>query len=177
MTREKKNLTASSIAQKTHGRDTVGKAASDLIIKQVDDQHSAVEQMQEQLAEYDANLLQCYNAGKLSWGTDFYIVVLTKKERILKNVLRNYFFSRSSCPTPEWDQTVYKYTKADDSLEFLWVIPSKDTCEFMYHNALQIPAEERMLLMFVLSFLDGSLLRKAKQLNGEQIDSPLLLEK
>ena len=40
---------------------------------------------------------------------DFYIVVLFKKERILKNVVRQYFFYRQSFPTPEYDQSVYKF--------------------------------------------------------------------
>ena len=85
----------------------------------------------------------------------------------MHNVIRNYFFHRSTCPTPEWDQVVYYYKRADDALNFLWVIPSKDTCELLRENALMVAPDERDLLNFVLNFYDGTLERIAQKLNGE----------
>jgi len=55
----------------------------------------------------------------------FYVCVITKKERLMDNVLRNYFLARSTCPTPQYDQTVYKYHRDSGAIQFLWVLPSK----------------------------------------------------
>ncbi len=124
--------------------------------------------MREQLTEWDNNIELAVEQGLKDYMVgDFYVVVSTKKERLLPNVLRNYFFTRFSCPSPEYDQTVYRYHRADDALEFLWVVPSKDACQHFYNNPLQTSEDERELLEYVLSFLDGTLLNRAKKLNGE----------
>ena len=147
-------------------KETVGKISSDLIIKEPETR-SPVEQMREQLSEYDQNIYKCVNHGITLYKNDFYIVVLTKKERLMPNVLRNYFLHRSSCPTPEWDQTVYKYHAKDQKIEFLWVVPAKDVCEYLQRNALLVENEEKGLLNYVIAYHDGSLFKKCKQLNGE----------
>jgi len=149
-------------------RDTVGKIATDLKKNEKYNTHSPTEQMREQLENYDANIHECLLEGKNERFGDFFLVVITKKERLLDNVLRNYFIHRQTCPTPEWDQAVYKYHRAGDHLEFLWVVPSKDTCMHMTENAITIDKEQRELLKFVLDFNDGTLLQKAKTLNGER---------
>lgn len=87
----------------------------------------------------------------------------------MDNVIRNYFTGRLSCPSPEYDQVVYKYHAKEHNLEFLWVVPSKDTCQFLVENALVIERDQKDLLKFVLEFNDGTLLRKAKEFNGENI--------
>ena len=87
----------------------------------------------------------------------------------MNNVIRNYFLTRFSCPTPEWDQAVYKYDTKSDSLDFLWVVPAKDICKNLKDNALNIDPSEKELLNFVLSFEDGTLLQLSKKLNNEQI--------
>ena len=158
-------------------KETIGKISSDLLIKQVDDTHSAHEQMQESLTDWDKNLFETVESCKGFYPVgDFYIVVTTKKERLMSNVLRNYFFGRFSCPTPEYDQTVYKYHRKDDQIEFLWVVPCKETCEVMKSDPLGVPQEEKELLKFVLDFEDGSLLRLSKGFNGEKQDGLIILE-
>lgn len=156
-------------------RDTIGKTSLELQSKQVDDTHSAHDQMQESLTDYDKNLYICVDRCKALFPDNFYVVVTIKKERLMQNVLRNYFAGRLTCPTPEYDQVVYRYNRKDESIRFLWVIPSKDACYHIRQNVLQLPEEERELVNFVLQFTDGSLLKLAKELNGEQIDSPLLI--
>ena len=153
-------------------KETTGKVSSDLIIKSKDDSHSAHDQMSEQLTDYVNNVEKAVAEGKKNHDKDFYVVVLTKKERLMKNVLRNYFMTRNTCPTPEWDQTVYRYHNG--YIEYLWTVPAKDICAHLTYNALSVPQEEKQLLGFVLSFQDGSLLRLSKKLNGELDDSPLL---
>lgn len=155
---------------------TVGKEAYDLLIKNEKVDHTVVEQMREQLSDYEKYFWECFDEGKKvhSPNKPFYIVVLTKKERLMENVLRNYFFHRSSCPTPDYDQSVYVIDPQTELLELLWVLPAKDVCEFMRNNALKIDPSERQLLMYVLGLYDDSLVKKAKQLNGELELSPFL---
>jgi hypothetical protein len=145
-------------------RETVGKASYNLWGKKPE-AADATEQMREQLDQYDKELLECLEFGKKKYYDDFYLVVITKKERLMPNVMRNYFFSRSTCPTPDYDQTIYRYTKSDDGVEFLWVVPSKQACLYMLNNPLEI--QEKELLGFVLDYSDGTLMKKALQLNKE----------
>jgi hypothetical protein len=130
--------------------------------------------MREQLTDYDKNIHLCVKDQKKCFDGDFYVVVLTKKERLMQNVLRGYFFGRLSCPTPDYDQTVYKYGRKDDHLEFLWTIPSYDMVNYMKNNTSHVSAEKYGLLKYVLEFADGTLTRLAKKLNSERADSTLL---
>jgi hypothetical protein len=154
-------------------RDTVGKLSSELL-KQESHSHSPIELEREMHTEYDKNIVECIDSGKKQYNNNFYVVVITKRERLMPNVFRNYFFARESCPSPDWDQAVYRYMRSVDAIEFLWVIPSKQTCDHLRENALEVSAEEKQLLNFVLDFSDGTLLRMAKKLNKEREDSPLL---
>lgn len=157
-------------------RETVGKLATDLLQK-APDTRDPIELQREMQKDYETQVVLAIERGKKMFSTDFYVVVETKKEQKLVNVVRNYFFPRQSCPTPNTDQTVYRYIKDRDLIEFLWVIPSKDTCEMLYHNALQVVDEEKKLLGYVMAYYNGVLLRIAKSLNAEQDDTPLLQEK
>lgn len=157
-------------------KETMGAVALELAKSARDNTHSAHDQMEESLTEWDKNIFECVDKFKALFPHDFYIVVITKKERLLDNVLRNYFTGRISCPTPDYDQTVYRFDRRDDVLEFLWVIPSKDACLYLKSNVLSIPPEERQLLGYVLDFSDGILFNMAKQLNGESEESVFLQE-
>lgn len=148
-------------------RQTVGKVSSDLKKSEKYNTHSPIEQMREQLDNYEAEMQESVLTGKREYIGDFYIVVLTKKERLMDNVLRNYFMTRSSCPTPEWDQIVYRYSRQDDHLELLWVIPARDVCNMFRDNALTCPPEQKELLGYVLDYYDGTLLKRCKMLNKE----------
>ncbi len=148
-------------------RETVGKLSWDLLANASPLDHSAEEQMRQQLEEYERNFFETVERGKKLYEKTFYIVVETKKERKLKNVLRNYFIPRQSCPTPQYDEAVYKYDHLADEIEFLWVLPSKDTYNMMKQYPLDIPQEQRQLLQFVMEDADGTLLRRCKSLNGE----------
>lgn len=148
-------------------RETVGKLSSNLLANAISEDHSSEEQMREQLEEWDKNVYACIAEGKRSFNTDFYLVVETKKERIMKNVLRNYFFCRLTCPTPNYDQSVFKYHRNEERIEFLWVLPSKDTCKMIKNNVLELTPDHKELIGYVLDDADGTLLRRCKQLNGE----------
>ena len=154
-------------------KKTVGSCSRDLALKAPDAQN-AIDQMREQLTDYDLNINKCLKENKNKFDGDFYVVVLTKKERLMQNVFRGYFFGRASCPTPDYDQTAYRYIRKDDNLEFLWTIPDYNAVNYMRNNVPYVPKDKFALLGYVLKFADGTLTRLAKELNGEKKDSLLL---
>lgn len=155
-------------------KPTVGKIATDLMAKP-ETGHTVIDQMRENLTNYDADLIARVEQDKKIYPGDFYVVALLRAERLLPNVKRVQFLTRFSAPTPEWDQVVYKYHKKDDKLEWLWVVPARDICEYLTYHQLEVAESERELLKFVLDFNDGTLLRLAKKLNGEADTSPLIV--
>lgn len=155
-------------------RETIGKVATDLMAQRTHEV-SAIDQMRESLTDYEKNVWECVDRCKKDFPGDFYIVVITKNEKLLPNVFRNFFYGRLSCPTPDYDQTVYKYKRKDDEVVFMWVIPARNACFHLKNNALEVDRQEQELLKFVLAFDDGTLFKLAKELNGEvDIDTPFV---
>jgi hypothetical protein len=150
-------------------RETVGKLSAELLQKDTYADHSAGEQMQEQLREYESNVHDCVSSGKNIYSSDFFVVVITKRERLMPNVIRNYFLHRLSCPSPEYDQTLYHYNRKDDNLEFVWVIPSIVAVKDMIKHKHDLDMSFYQLLKFVLEFIDGTLGQKAQMLNNEHL--------
>lgn len=100
---------------------------------------------------------------------DFYVVVLLKKEKALEGVFRTYFIASLSCPTPHFDQTVYKYNSHKGTIEFLWVVPDKYLCQEFREFKDECHPEQHALLNYVLSYYSGELYQLSKRLNGESI--------
>jgi len=149
-------------------KETVGKVALDLMQKKAESQ-DPIELEREMQKDYIKNLVECVDKHKKEFTDRFFIVVLTKNEKLMPNVFRSYFFPRGTCPTPDYDQTVYKYNSKDEQLEYVWTIPSRDTCHHLKDNALQVADSERDLLKFVLDFADGSLYKLCRKLNNESL--------
>lgn len=139
-------------------------------------QISVIEQQQAMQHDYMKNLFEAVDRGYLEFPGDFYIHVETKREPLLTNVLRNYFITKRDCPTPNYDQSVFRYNRKKGEIEYYWTIPDKEACHHIKANRLLIVNEEQELLKFVLAFDSGELLRICKKLNGEKEDS-MLLEK
>lgn len=150
-------------------RDTVGSYSYELLQKDPESRDPIELQREFHKDDYEKNILEAIDRGNKLYTAPFYIVVITKREPLMQNVFRQYFFSRQTCPRSDWDQVVYSYS--NDSLEFLWAIPDKNTCDLLKDNAMIVSQDERVLLQFVLDFSDGSLDRRAKVLNGEVITS------
>ena len=148
-------------------RPTVGALASELMVKEPETRDPIELQREIHKNTFESGLMEALEKGKKLYRSPFYLVVIVKKERLMQNVLRNYFFSRQTCPRPEWDQIVYRYTDHDERIEYLWNVPDKETCQLFKDNALIIAPEEKDLLKMILDFSDGTLDRKAKLYNGE----------
>ena len=147
-------------------KENVGKIAQDLLIKS-DDKHSVMDQTSESLTDYERNVVECAERGLKEYKSDFFIVVITKKEPLFDNIYRNYFFHRKSCPTPEYDQTVYQYVYRQDALKYLWTLPDKESCAMYRMYIKVVKPEEKQLLGFVLDFYDGTLDTFVAKLNKE----------
>lgn len=124
--------------------------------------------------DYIRNLEICVKNNQHAFQGDFYVHVETKKDRILEKAIRNYFQAKKDCPTPSYDQSIFRYNSQTQQLEWIWTIPSKDTCELLYFNAAFVVPEEKQLLSLVMKFYDGSLYRLMKKLNNERYDSNIL---
>lgn len=153
--------------------DTVGKIASELMVKSPESR-DPIELQREMQKDYLKNLIEAAERGKKEFPGDFFLVVLTKNERLMANVFRNYFFPRLTCPTPDYDQSVFRFNKKTEDITYIWTIPSRDASYHLKDNALLVVGHERDLLNFVLDFDSGKLYKISKMLNGEELDSPLL---
>ncbi len=154
---------------------TVGSVALDLMQK-TPESRDPIEIQKAMQEEYLKELIQCLNIHKPLLIGNFFLVVITKNEKLMPNVFRNYFSARQSCPTPDYDQSVFMYNRADDAIEYVWTVPSKDACHHLKDNALLVHPEERQLLKFVLEFADGTLYKLCKKLNNEEEKSPLIIK-
>ena len=154
-------------------RETVGKISSDLSQKDMGSQN-IVDLQRKMQEEYLQNLIECINNHKSIFPGDFFIIVITKNEKLMPNVFRSYFLARMSCPSPEYDQSVFRYFKDGEHAEHIWTVPSKDACYHLKENANYIVPAERGLLEYVQRFFDGSLLTLSKQINGEEADTPFI---
>ena len=149
-------------------RQTIGALSQELLAKEPDTLDPVELQQEIQGDSFEHELLTAVERGKKKYHGDFFIVPVNQRFRLFPNVIRTYFIDRLSCPTPEFDQAVYRYIRQHDHIEFLWVIPDRDTCSEMYNNMLMCDPEKRDLLQFVLDFYDGTLLQLAKKLNNEE---------
>jgi hypothetical protein len=156
-------------------KKTVGAIASELLQK-APESRDPVEIQREVHKEYIDNLKIAVDRGLKTMKHDFYVTVIVKKEKLLENVLRNYFAERSSCPTPDYDQTVFKYHYESGNLEYIWTIPDKETCLVFLRNAHLVVPEEQLLLEFVLAYANGELMKLCRKLNGENIETGIILE-
>ena len=158
-------------------KTTVGAAASKLQEKAseytAEDLQKAIQESNDE-GSFENQVRECVERGCVQFDHDFYVVVLFKKEKIMHNVIRQYFIPRLSCPTPEWDQTVYYFNRSIGEIHLLWSIPDKNICEYML-SPMYIPeVSEFELYKYVQAFNDGSLLKESKKRNKEQKNSNII---
>lgn len=136
-------------------RKTVGKISQELLLKP-DRKQGVIDTQREMNKEFIPGLEECVRRHK-HWDKPFYVVVINKRERLMVNVIRQYFLARKTLPTPDYDQSVFKYTPATGDLEFLWVVPDIQTVTLLAHNMIDIPNEQFELAGFCRLFEQGQL--------------------
>ena len=156
--------------------NTVGSQLLEISQRQMD-KMSVVDAWKVKEQDYIKNLIECAETNRKLFNGDFFIVTQLKNEKLLSHALptfREYFIAQKSCPTPNYDQNLYKYDSKKEEISYLWSIPDRETSHYLFENKLLVDQSERQLLDFVLKFQDGSLFRLMKELNGEKYDSPEL---
>ncbi len=159
-------------------KKTVGAQIQQNAQSQTDSSQINVMELQQSMQEdYMKELLDLIDKDYHKYPGDFYVVVLTKAERLLANTFRNYFLTRHSCPTPFYDQTVWRYNKKMGRVEYLWTVPGKEECKHILMTHKEIPTEGRQLVQFVWMFFNGELLKLAQKFNKETQEQGILYRK
>jgi hypothetical protein len=156
--------------------NTIGSQLLELSQRNIE-KMSVVEAWKLKEADYIKNLIECAEFNRKLYIGDFFICTQLKTETLLSHALptfREYFIAQATCPTPNYDQNVYKYSASTEEISYIWSIPDRETSHYLFENKLLVDESERQLLDFVLKFADGSLFRLMKELNGEKYDSPEL---
>ena len=157
------------MSKKKEATKTVGQLSYEASLKKQDPMRvrDQTEMMHE---EYGDKLFDTVAKGKQLYDQEpyFFIEDITRQERLMMNVIRHTLIPRITCPTPNFDQTVYRYCKKDDTLELVWTVPSPETCQHYIDNMLLVAPEEKELLDFILDFKDGRLEKLAQHLNKEE---------
>lgn len=109
---------------------------------------------------------------------DFYIVMMTRLEKI-GSVPRTFIFARRSCPTPVYNQSVWKFMHTTDTLEYLWSVPDQVLYWHIFNNQAQYIHDKECatLAKFVILMESGELLTWVKKENGELKDAVIKLQK
>jgi hypothetical protein len=134
---------------------TVGAAAYE-ILRKGESSQGVVDTQREMQKGYLDELIKC--AKRHEWREPFYLCVITKKERIMQNVIRNYFFARQTRPAPDYNMALYKYDPIDECISFEWVLPDPESVDMILENAAQLPKEQNDLIDFCVKFRLGVLI-------------------
>lgn len=154
-------------------KETVGSIARELMLK-APETRDPIELEREMQQDYLKYLIECVEQHKKTLPGDFYVEVTTKNEPLLPNVFRNYFSARNSCPTPNYDQSIFFYNKKEDRIEYIWTLPSREVSHYLLKNRNEIVPSEQQLLKFVIEFALGDLFALCKKLNGEMAETSAL---
>lgn len=100
---------------------------------------------------------------------DFYVVNLLKAEKV--GALRSFFFPKLACPTPTFDQIVFKYDHVKGDLKLIWSIPCKEACKYYQEMFIkhknEIDPSEFALAENVIKFVSGEYDILCAKLNDE----------
>lgn len=147
-------------------KKTVGAIAYDMEHKPQEEM-TFFEQAKADMTGMNDIIQECYKLGKKGLPhKDFFVEILLKWEKILgERTYSIHPFVRKSCPTPNYDQTVFHYHHHDDLLEYLWTLPDKESYEWYVYNQSLVTPDRYALLKYVLDDASGKLLNKADELN------------
>lgn len=113
----------------------------------------------------DAKLHEKYKEGLKKYpNKDFYIYCLLRSDPMLPTSYAAVWGTRRICPTPSFDQVLFKYMKKIKALYIMWSIPNVKSC-VRYMN---IPikelrtAEREQYEKWVIPFYNGELEKLAK---------------
>lgn len=147
---------------------TVGQLAYDMHLKP-QDPITFFEQAKLDMSGLDKVIKECHDLGKKGLpNKDFFIEIQIKWERVFEDRVYHILpFVRRSCPTPQYDQTVFRYKHKDDLLEYMWTLPDQETYNFYRDNTAAVTPDRYVLLKHVLEDVSGDLLNKVDAINKQ----------
>ncbi len=117
---------------------------------------------------YIKDLYETLDRGKKETDGDFFIEVIRTHEGGYRKGFRRRQFWTHSCSTPTPGSAIYQYTRTEDKLDLLWDLPVTTACAFAYKHRKELPIEGMSnVLKTILDYYDGTLLKRAKKINGE----------
>lgn len=137
---------------------------------------NALELSKESEQDYIKSLRECVDTNQQTFPGDFFIEVKTIKEQLMDNVLRNKFIPLNCCPSPEYDQTVFKFDHKKGQIEHIWTLPDRESSHMLVYYRHQVVPAERQILNYVISYASGELFKLMKRLNGEKEETPELIK-
>lgn len=154
-------------------KQTAGKIITDLQTKEQD--RATIPEFIEAIgSDFMPKLMAMVDKDKKKSDTDFFVEVCISMHPLLAGVPQYFMISRHTCPTPFPDRAAFHYKKRDDVLEFLWMVPSMEQCEYYIHNWKTLRPDEHEAAQNVKDYVSGKLLERAKKLNGEKFDDALI---
>lgn len=78
---------------------------------------------------------------------------------------KNRLITKETCPSPAFDQTLFVWKKSEDKLVLLWTLLSKEHCEEMRDDAMNVAPEWKENLKYVIDYYDGTLAKMVLELN------------
>ncbi len=118
-----------------------------------------IETQREMQKDHVEELMYCAKRHEKIFGSDnaYYVCVQLKRERLLTNVIRSYFYARRTRPIPDYDLSLYHYDPKTEQLTFVWAIPDKETVEYILENKHLLPLDHEQLIHFCISFKENTL--------------------
>lgn len=105
----------------------------------------------EMLKGFQTGLEKCIS--NIKWKDPFYVVAMTKKNQMMKNMINTKFFARHTEPQKDFDTCCYRYIPALEKLEFLWAIPTKAGVDHYATLQGNISREEQQMKEMCQKFL------------------------
>jgi len=117
---------------------------------------------------YIKDLYETLARGKKATEGDFFIEVIRTHEPGRRKMFRRRQFWTNSCSTPTPGSAIYQYTRADDKLDLLWDLPPTTACAWAFRNKKELTLTGMgNVLPMIMDYYDGTLLKRAKKINGE----------
>lgn len=126
-----------------------------------------VEQNEVRKADRIRALNEALEDGIKKYNGDFYVACLRRKEPLMQEIIRSYWVTRESCPSPNFDQDVIKFDRTSMKFELLWSIPDQHTCQHLIDNRLLLDEEDKKLFTYIDDYANGRLHILSMRLNRE----------
>jgi len=138
-------------------REKVGKISHDILTSpNLDTKQPLLDTSLEMQKNIVPQIEECVK-NHTDWTDPFYVVIINKRERLMVNVIRQYFIGRKTLPTSDYDQTVFKYFPNNGDLKFLWTVPDKESVAHIILNAKSLPSDHSELIRFCKLFVSSKL--------------------